>query len=205
MRKPPFIVQFFIVVTLFLSYKWERPKCQMSKLIQLKNHIFCNRKYQCMADLLFYWFRFSSFALIEFNKRFTFLVKSKPVKQEVSRTEELPVTKWAVWPDWAILLDFGQLFKAFATINLPKSPTFLGNFCKGVKIYHFSSEIIFRQLLPTFGDFFLVTLLHNDRLSITTGGPIILLSILILPFGPFTTIKIYPISKIVQNYWALNS
>ena len=39
------------------------------------------------------------------------------------------------------LLDFGQLFKA--TINLFKSPTFLGNFCKGVKIYHFYSEIIF--------------------------------------------------------------
>ena len=35
------------------------------------------------------------------------------------------------------LLDFGQLFKAFATINLPKSHTFLGNFYKGVKIYHF--------------------------------------------------------------------
>ena len=38
------------------------------------------------------------------------------------------------------LYDFGQLFKA--TINLPKSPTYLGNFCKGVKIYRFSSEII---------------------------------------------------------------
>ena len=35
------------------------------------------------------------------------------------------------------LLDFGQLLKPLATINLPKSPTFLGNFCKGVKIYHF--------------------------------------------------------------------
>ena len=45
------------------------------------------------------------------------------------------------------LLDFGQLFKAFGKINLPKFPTFLGNFCKGVKIHHFSSEIIFRQLL----------------------------------------------------------
>ena len=58
----------------------------------------------------------------------------------------------------ADLLNFGQLFKALATINLPKSPAFLGNFCKGVKIYHFSSEIIFGQLLKTFGDFFLVTL-----------------------------------------------
>ena len=33
------------------------------------------------------------------------------------------------------LLDFGQVFKAF-----------LGNFCKSVKINHFSCEIIFGQL-----------------------------------------------------------
>ena len=50
-------------------------------------------------------------------------------------------------------LDFG-----LAAINLPKSPIFLGNFSKGVKIYHFSCEIIFGKLLKTFGDFFLVTL-----------------------------------------------
>ena len=37
--------------------------------------------------------------------------------------------------------------KPLAAINLHKSLTFLGNFCKGVKIYHFSSEIIFGQLL----------------------------------------------------------
>jgi len=41
----------------------------------------------------------------------------------------------------------GNFLKPLATIILPKSPTFLGNFCKGVKIYHFSSEIIFGQLL----------------------------------------------------------
>ena len=52
------------------------------------------------------------------------------------------------------LLDIGQLLKPFAAINLAKSSTFLGNFCKGVKIYNFSSEIIFGQLLKTFGDFF---------------------------------------------------
>ena len=46
-----------------------------------------------------------------------------------------------------------------ATINLPKSLTFLGDFCKGVKIIKFSSEIIFGQLLQTFDDFLLVTLL----------------------------------------------
>ena len=45
------------------------------------------------------------------------------------------------------LLDFGQHFKALATINLPKYPKFLGNFCKGVKFFNFSSEIIFGQLL----------------------------------------------------------
>ena len=43
------------------------------------------------------------------------------------------------------LLDFGNFLKPLATINWPKSPTFLVNFCKGVKIYLFSSESIFGQ------------------------------------------------------------
>ena len=47
-------------------------------------------------------------------------------------------------------------------MNLAKSLTFLGNFGKGIKIYHFSSEIIFGQLSQTFGDFFLVTLLLDN-------------------------------------------
>ena len=45
------------------------------------------------------------------------------------------------------ILDFGQFLKPLAAINLPKSSTFSGTFCKDVKIYHFSSEIIFGQLL----------------------------------------------------------
>ena len=45
------------------------------------------------------------------------------------------------------LLNFVQLFKAFGNNFLPKSPTFFGNFSKGVKIDHFSGEIIFRELL----------------------------------------------------------
>ena len=53
----------------------------------------------------------------------------------------------AVWPDWAIYWTLGKFLKPLATTNLPKSPTFLGNFCKGVKSNHFSSEIIFGQLL----------------------------------------------------------
>ena len=59
-----------------------------------------------------------------------------------------------VWPDLAIYTTLGKFLKPLATIKLPKSPTFLGNFCKGVKIYYFSSEIIFRQLVLMFGDFF---------------------------------------------------
>ena len=53
----------------------------------------------------------------------------------------------AVWPDWAIYCTLGNNSKPLAAINLPKYPTFLGNFCKGVKIINFSSEIIFGQLL----------------------------------------------------------
>ena len=45
------------------------------------------------------------------------------------------------------LLDFGPILKPLATINLPKSPTFVGNCCKGVKIFDFSIEIIFGRLL----------------------------------------------------------
>ena len=40
------------------------------------------------------------------------------------------------------LLDFGHFLKPLAIINLPKSSTFLRIFCKVVKIYPFSIEII---------------------------------------------------------------
>ena len=45
------------------------------------------------------------------------------------------------------LLHFGQAFKAGGNNYLPKSPTLLGNFYKGVKITHFSSDYILGQLL----------------------------------------------------------
>ena len=62
-------------------------------------------------------------------------------------------------------LYYGQLFKAFG--NKYFAQIFLGNFCKGVKIYHFSSEIIFGQLLQTFGNFYLVTLMMMAVLGST--------------------------------------
>ena len=52
-----------------------------------------------------------------------------------------------VWPDLAIYWTLRKFLKHLATIDFPKSPTFLGIFCKGVKIYHFSREVIFGQLL----------------------------------------------------------
>ena len=57
----------------------------------------------------------------------------------------------ANWPATSVtrlgnLLDFGQILKTLVTINLPKLPTFFGNFCKGVKIITFCGEIIFCQL-----------------------------------------------------------
>ena len=44
-----------------------------------------------------------------------------------------------LWPDWAIYYTLGNFSKPVATINLPKMR-------KGVKIFHFSSEISFGQL-----------------------------------------------------------
>ena len=68
----------------------------------------------------------------------------------------------AVWPDLVIYRTLGNFLKPLATIKLPQSPTFLGNFCNGVKIIHFSSETIFGQLLYTFGNLYLVTLMWGQ-------------------------------------------
>ena len=57
------------------------------------------------------------------------------------------------------LLHFGQLLKICGNHYFAKIAHILGNFCKGVKIFHFvPSETIFGQLLQTFGDFLLITL-----------------------------------------------
>ena len=42
-----------------------------------------------------------------------------------------------VWPDLAIYWTLGNFLKPLATINLPKSPTFLGNFvkCQNLKFF----------------------------------------------------------------------
>ena len=60
----------------------------------------------------------------------------------------------AVWPDWAIYWTLGYFLKPLAKINSPKSPTFWSIFCKGIKTYHFSNEMILGQPLKTFGNFF---------------------------------------------------
>ena len=57
------------------------------------------------------------------------------------------LSRESVWPDWVIYCTLGNFAKPMATIILPKSPTFLGNFCKCVKTFHFYSEVIFGQLL----------------------------------------------------------
>ena len=53
----------------------------------------------------------------------------------------------AVWPDWAIFFNFRQLFKAFGNNLFAQISHILRHFFKGVKIFNFSSEIIFGQLL----------------------------------------------------------
>ena len=64
------------------------------------------------------------------------------------------------------LLDFGQVLKPLATISLPKSTTFLETiFAEVSKSLHFSSGIIFGQLLWTFCNFLLVTLAHSQLVT----------------------------------------
>ena len=52
------------------------------------------------------------------------------------------------------LLNFGQLLKPLATINLSKFSTFLGTFGEGVQIYHFYCEIIFGNFYKHLAIFF---------------------------------------------------
>ena len=73
-------------------------------------------------------------------------------KCQKSRFHLLPV-----WPGWAIYWTLGNFSKPVATLTLLKCPLFFVNLCKGFKSFNFSSEIIFGQLLDTFG-LFLVTL-----------------------------------------------
>ena len=60
------------------------------------------------------------------------------------------------------LLHFVQLSKVCANNYLTQIAHILRHFCKGVKIFQSSSEIIFGQLLKTFGNFLLVTLTIAD-------------------------------------------
>ena len=53
------------------------------------------------------------------------------------------------------LLDFGQVLKLLATINLPNSLTFLGKFVKVSKSIIFSSEIIFAGTFTDIWRFFI--------------------------------------------------
>ena len=57
---------------------------------------------------------------------------------------------------------FGHLFKAFGNNYFAQIALILGNFCKAVKIFHFSNEIIFGLLLQIFGNFLLVTLVVSQ-------------------------------------------
>ena len=51
-----------------------------------------------------------------------------------------------MWPDWAIYSTLGNFSKPLATINLPKSLTFLGNFCNVSK----SLILLVKSFLATF-------------------------------------------------------
>ena len=103
-----------------------------------------------------------------------------------------------MWPDWAIYWTLGNFSKPLATINLPKSPTFIGNFCKGVKIFNFSIEIIFGQLLQKFGNILLVTLMKRLKYDLKMGHS----RPLFLYFRLFNTVDSKPLFNIkVANDW----
>ena len=68
-------------------------------------------------------------------------------------------------PDWAIDSTLGKFFKPLATIIQPKSRTFLGNFWKSDKIYHF----LWNHYWATFIDIWQIFSGHTGR-YLPTGG-----------------------------------
>ena len=68
---------------------------------------------------------------------------------------------WAVWPDWAIYSTLGNFLKPLATINLPKSTTFLGLIVKGSKSIIFLVKSFLGNFYSHLVIFFLVTLVSN--------------------------------------------
>ena len=79
------------------------------------------------------------------NKHWHFHLKKK---EDLKAPQNISL--WPVWQDWAIYWTLGKFLKPLATTNLPK----LGNFCQGVKIYHFPSEIIFGHFYRLLAIFF---------------------------------------------------
>ena len=69
-------------------------------------------------------------------------------------------------PDWAIYWTLGHFLKPLANNYFAQISHIRRQFFKGVKIYHFTGEIILGQLLWTFGDFFLVTLLFSATITV---------------------------------------
>ena len=94
------------------------------------------------------------------------------------------------------LLDFGNFLKPFATFNLPKSPTFLDNVCKGVKSYYFSGEINFVQLFIYIWQFFSShTGNHWHLKKLTPHWPSRLTLLTTLVMSP-TTCQLRPMSSL---------
>ena len=82
------------------------------------------------------------------------------------------------------LWDFGHVLKPLATINLPRSPTFLGNFCKGVKIYSFQVKSFWATFIDIWQYF-----------SGHTGHKLLLYSIYCLEFTTFEPLKLMAIIR----------
>ena len=72
------------------------------------------------------------------KRQFRLLSKFLAGKIEMARRErDIWKDLCTVWPDWVIYWNLGNFSKLVATMILPKSPTLLGNFCRGVKISSF--------------------------------------------------------------------
>ena len=78
-----------------------------------------------------------------------------------------------VWPDWAIYWTLGNFLKHLATINLPKSPKFLGNLCKDAKSLIFQGKSFLGKFYRNLAIFFWSHCLRT-RINFLIFAPLLL-------------------------------
>ena len=131
LRRPPQNIEVWLRFLNVQDYLLKSPKkCQKIWLLLQKRHKHFKRR-QFIEE-----HSTKPISLDKSHNLVTLYVRSaKGERSPVLARQATPITPHnfftlvPVWPDWGIYWTLGNFSNPLSTINLPKSPTFLGNFC----------------------------------------------------------------------------